>query len=139
MKTIILHHSVDWSHCDPAGIIFYPEFYIWFDQATEHLFDANGLSYENLREKYNVVGLPLVESGAKYKAPCKHGEKVEIRSFVEDWAGKTFLVRHRIYHKNGTEAMEGFERRAWAVFNPSSGIGMRAEVVPEEVIQLFVD
>ncbi|MFQ5660793.1 MAG: hypothetical protein ACE5GZ_10210 [Gammaproteobacteria bacterium] len=35
MKTIVMEHRVDWIHCDPAGIMFYPEYYIWFDQATE--------------------------------------------------------------------------------------------------------
>jgi 4-hydroxybenzoyl-CoA thioesterase len=139
MKTIILDHRVDWIYCDPAGIMFYPEFYIWFDQATERLFDANGLSYEYLRSKYNLVGLPLVESGAKYKNPCKHGEKVELRSCVEEWSGKTLLMRHRIYHKNGIEALSGFERRVWAEADPDSAAGMRARPVPKEVQDLFVD
>lgn len=139
MKTIIIDHRVDWMHCDPAGIMFYPEFYIWFDQATERLFDANGLSYENVKQKYNVVGLPLVESGAKYKTACKHGEKVALHSFVEEWAGKTFVVRHRIYHKDGTEALEGFERRVWAVADPDSPKGMRAQPVPKEVCDAFGD
>lgn len=139
MKTVIINHSVDWIYCDPAGIMFYPEFYIWFDQATERLFDANGLSYENVKKKYNVIGFPLVESGAKYKVPCKHAEKVELHSHVEEWAGKTFVMRHKIYHVDGTEALVGFERRVWAVADPDSAKGMRAEIVPKEVCDLFRD
>ncbi|MEE8496136.1 MAG: acyl-CoA thioesterase [Xanthomonadales bacterium] len=139
MKTIVLRHSVDWIYCDPAGIMFYPEFYIWFDQATEHLFTANGLSYECLKEKYNLAGLPLVESGAKYETPCKHGEKVELHTFVEEWAGKTFLMNHTIYHESGTRALQGFERRVWAEMDPESPVGMRAKPVPAEVQDLFKD
>ena len=139
MKTVIIKHRVDWIYCDPAGIMFYPEFYIWFDQATERLFDANGLSYENVRKKYNVTGFPLVESGAKYRNPCKHGQDVELHSHVEEWAGKTFVVRHKLIHKDGTEALEGFERRVWAVADPDSPKGMRADIVPKEVTDLFVD
>lgn len=137
MKTIVIEHSVDWIHCDPAGIMFYPEFYIWFDQATERLFNANGLSYETVRERYNLVGFPLVESGAKYKTPCRHGESVQLHSGVEEWAGKTFLMRHRILHRDGSEALEGFERRVWAVSAPDSPKRMRAEQVPQEVIARF--
>ena len=139
MKTIILDHSIDWIHCDPAGIMFYPEYYIWFDQATERLFSSNGLSYELLKQKYNLVGMPLVESGAKYKNPCKHGEKVELHTCVEEWANKTLLMRHRVFHKNGVEALEGFERRVWAVSAPDTAAGMRAMPVPQEVMDLFVD
>jgi len=137
MKTVTIEHRVDWIYCDPAGIMFYPEFYIWFDQATERLFAGNGLSYEEVKNKYNVIGFPLVESGAKYKTPCKHGEKVNLHSHVEEWAGKTFVVRHRIIHDNGIEALEGFERRVWAVADPGSARGMRAEIVPQEVCNIF--
>lgn len=139
MKTLITDHSVDWIHCDPAGIMFYPEFYVWFDQSTERLFAANGLTYEYVRKKYNLAGFPLVQSGAAYKTPCKHGEKVELHSYVEEWANKTFLMNHKIYHKNGVLALEGFERRVWAVADPSVPKGMRAEPVPQEIRDRFVD
>ena len=28
--------SVEWGHCDPASIVFYPNFFTWMDQATRH-------------------------------------------------------------------------------------------------------
>ena len=137
MNSIIIEHSVDWLHCDPAGIMFYPEFYIWFDQATERLFAANGLTYEYVKKKYNLVGFPLVESGAKYKTPCKHGEEVELHSCVKEWGNKTFLMQHRIIHKDGAEALEGFERRVWTVNDPGVPKGMRAVEIPQEVRKRF--
>ena len=139
MKTSIISHSVDWIYCDPAGIMFYPEFYIWFDQATERLFNANGFSYERLREDFNLVGLPLAESGAKYSSPCKHGERVELHSWVEEWSNKTFLMNHRIIHEDKTLALEGFERRVWAVADAERPAGMRAELVPQSVQDMFKD
>lgn len=139
MKTITFERNVDWIYCDPAGIMFYPQYYIWFDQATERLFTENGLSYEQVKKKYNVIGYPLVESGAKYSTPCRHGEKVELHTTVEKWAGKTFVVNHKVFHKNGVMALEGFERRVWAVADPEAPKGMRAEDVPQEVRDQFVD
>ncbi|MBF8270869.1 MAG: acyl-CoA thioesterase [Gammaproteobacteria bacterium] len=139
MKSITIEHRVDWIYCDPAGIMFYPSYYVWFDQATERLFAGNGLSYEEVRKKYNVIGYPLVETGAKYKTPCRHGETVSLHSHVEEWAGKTFVVRHRIVHSDGREALEGFERRVWAVLDPTAPQGMRAAIVPKGVCDLFVD
>jgi 4-hydroxybenzoyl-CoA thioesterase len=139
VKTITFERNVDWIYCDPAGIMFYPQYYIWFDQATERLFTENGLSYEQVKKKYNVIGYPLVESGAKYSTPCRHGEKVELHTTVEKWAGKTFVVNHKVFHKNGVMALEGFERRVWAVADPEAPKGMRAEDVPQEVRDQFVD
>ncbi len=139
MKTHISIITVDWAHCDAAGIVFYPNFYTWFDQGTERLFRANGLSYSILREKYNLLGLPLVETGAKYMNACRHGDEIELQSWVEKWDKKTLLMHHRILHTNGIEALVGFERRAWAVFAPEVAAGMRADYIPEEVRQLFKD
>ena len=31
--------KVRWSEADPAGIVFYPRFYEWFDLGTEALFE----------------------------------------------------------------------------------------------------
>jgi len=139
VKTIIFERNVDWIYCDPAGIMFYPQYYIWFDQATERLFTENGFSYEYVKKTYGVIGYPLVESGAKYFTPCRHGEKVELHTMVEEWAGKTFQVRHRVIHKDQSLALDGFERRVWAVVDPSHPKGMRAGVVPQELRDKFVD
>lgn len=139
MKILVTERSIDWIHCDPAGIMFYPEFYVWFDQATEHLFRANGLSYEYVKAKYKLVGFPLVESGATYKTPCKHGETVVLHSYVKEWGAKTFLMQHEIYHKDNILALEGFERRVWTVADASVPKGIRAQAIPAEIPELFAD
>lgn len=139
MRKNISIFTVDWAHCDAAGIVFYPNFYTWFDQATERLFRENGLSYSVLRERYNLFGLPLVETGAKYINACRHGDEIELQSWVEKWDKKTLLVHHSILNKNGIEALFGFERRVWAVSAPQSAAGMRAEYIPDEVRRLFID
>ena len=139
MRVSESRRTVEWAHCDAAGIVFYPYFYIWFDQGTERLFRANRLSYAELRRDFGVVGMPLLETGARYENACRLGEEIEIRSWVEEWAGRTFLVKHRVTHVDGRPALEGFERRAWVVEDPSSPKGMRAIRVPEEAIARFVD
>ena len=37
--------KVRWSEADPAGIVFYPRFYEWFDLGTEALFESLGLPW----------------------------------------------------------------------------------------------
>jgi len=83
--------------------------------------------------------MPLVETGASYKNACKHGDELEIRSWVDEWAGRTFLVKHQIEHADGRLALEGFERRVWVIPAPESPKGIQAIQIPEEVIARFVD
>jgi len=132
-------HTVEWAHCDAAGIVFYPYFYIWFDQGTERLFKANRLSYAELRRDFGVIGMPLLETGARYDNACKLGDELLMRTWVEEWAGRTFVVKHAIAHADGRRALEGFERRVWAVPDAASPKGLRAIPVPPEAIARFAD
>jgi 4-hydroxybenzoyl-CoA thioesterase len=50
--------KVRWSEADPAGIVFYPRFFEWFDLATEALFDALGLPWPELFPKNRVCARP---------------------------------------------------------------------------------
>jgi 4-hydroxybenzoyl-CoA thioesterase len=125
--------KVEWAHCDVAGIVFYPNFYIWFDQGTERLFSANGLSYDELDKVYGISGMPLLETGTTYKNAAKLGAVLNITSWVDEWSGKTFILKHRIVHSDGTEALEGFERRIFVVKDPESSRGIRATGVPDDL------
>ena len=42
--------KVRWSEADPAGIVFYPRFFEWFDLGTEALFDSLGLRWAEDRK-----------------------------------------------------------------------------------------
>ena len=139
MRIHVNRFAIEWAHCDAAGIVFYPYFYMWFDQATERLFKANGLGYAALEAEFGVAGMPLLETGATYRNACKLGDEVELESWVEEWAARTFLVVHRLSHADGRPALEGFERRAWVVADADAPKGMRAIAVPEQAIARFVD
>jgi 4-hydroxybenzoyl-CoA thioesterase len=131
--------AVEWAHCDAAGIVFYPHFYTLFDQATERLFSANGLTYAALDREFDSSGMPLLETGAKYANACRLGDRLTLESWVESWEGKTFLVKHRLTHADGRAALEGFEKRVWIKRDPARPVGMRAVEVPEAVKARFRD
>jgi len=139
VKEFVSEIKVEWAHCDFAGIVFYPTFYIWFDQGTERLFAANGLSYAELREDFGIDGMPLLETGTTYKNAAKLGSDLTITSWIDAWEGKTFLIKHRIMHADGREALEGFERRIFVIKDPAMERGMRAVEMPEDLRARFVD
>src|SRR5262249_13298627 len=105
----------------------------------ERLFGANGLSYVELRRDHDVVGMPLLETGAKYQTPCRLGDGLELTSWGDEWARRTFVVKHPLGHAAGPGAGEGYEPRAWVVADPASPKGLRAVAVPEAVIARFTD
>ena len=60
---------IEWGQCDPAGIVFYPQYFIIFNSSTGWLLERTGLSPREMREKYGIVGMPVVEVGARFVAP----------------------------------------------------------------------
>lgn len=139
MKIYTSSYTVEWAHCDAAGIVFYPHFYTWFDQGTERLFKANRLSYPQLRQEFNIYGMPLLETGAAYKNACKLGDALSMQSWVDEWDRKTFIVKHRIEHVDGKLALEGFEKRVLVVADPESQKGIKATLIPQELMARFSD
>jgi len=137
MKIFKCNYTVEWSHCDIAGIVFYPHFYTWFDQATERMFKTMGFPYTSLQEKFDVVGSPLLESGAKYKNACKLGDQLNMETWVAEFDEKTFLVKHVLHHADGRLALEGYERRVMVAHDSTKDKGMKASAIPDEIIKQF--
>ena len=49
--------NVAWGRCDPAKIVFYPNYSIWFDQSSHLLFDKAGVNMSSLVKEFGIVGL----------------------------------------------------------------------------------
>mgnify|MGYP003389062457 CR=1 FL=1 len=137
MKKFKNSFTVEFCHCDSAGIVFYPHFYIWFDQSTERIFKSLGFPYTTLTERFGLLGFPLLETGASYKNACKLGDELSMESWVAEFNDKTFLVKHNLFHADGSVALEGFERRVVAALDPESEKGMKAMSIPQEITLHF--
>jgi 4-hydroxybenzoyl-CoA thioesterase len=127
---------VEWGHCDPAGIVFNPRFFEWFDFCTAGLFAHVGLPKPELIRKYGIVGIPLVETQAKFLSPSKFGDMVTIESSISSFKRSSFDVEHRLFNA-GSLAVEGRETRVWAGRHPDDPSRLKSQNIPQEVIALF--
>ena len=129
---------IEWGQCDPAGIVFYPQFLVMFDAATGDLFARTGLSAAEMRTHYGIIGMPLVEQGAKFHKPCRFDDEVTIESEAGDWGRASFVVKHRILN-GGELAVDGFEKRVWAAADAEHPGRIKAKPIPREVIACLSD
>jgi len=130
--------TIEWGQCDPAGIVFYPQFLVIFDTSTGLLFARTGLSASEMRKAYGIIGMPLVEQGTKFLRPCRFDDEVVVESEVGEWGRTSFTMRHRII-KDGDLAVEGFEKRVWAVNDPEHPGRIKAEPIPRDVMASLSD
>ncbi len=128
--------TVGWGDCDPAGIVFYPNYFRWFDDASWRLFEAGGLPMDGMAERYDMLGLPLVDARASFRAPCWRGDRLEIVSHVAAWHRKTLNIEHRVMN-GGELAVEGREVRFWGLPHPDRPGRLKAGEIPAEVKAQF--
>jgi 4-hydroxybenzoyl-CoA thioesterase len=129
---------VEWGQCDPAGIVFYPQFLIIFDSSTGWLFERTGLTPSAMRQRYSMVGMPIVEVGVRFMKPCAFDDDIVVESEVSEWGRSSFTVRHRILNK-GELAVDGFEKRVWAAADPVRPGAIKGQAVPQEIIASLSD
>jgi 4-hydroxybenzoyl-CoA thioesterase len=116
--------QVRWSDVDPAGVVFYPRFFEWYDLGCEALFASLGLPWPEAFPKYEIVGVPIVESGSKFKSPVRYGDALTIRSMVAWVKTRSFRMEHEI-SVGARLCSAGFEVRAWVGRPVSGGAGGR--------------
>ena len=126
---------IDWGDCDPADIVFYPNYFRWFDASTAHHFKAAGLAKPELIRRFNVVGFPMVDTSANFHIPSRYGDEVEIVTRITSFGQSSFMVEHQLM-RCGKLAVEGFEKRVLVKKKPDGG-GITSSPVPQEVKDLF--
>lgn len=70
-------------HCDPAGIVFYPQYFILFHELLEDWFNRGlGLNYADLISKARR-GLPTAHIDCDFRIPSKIGDTVQMQLSVK--------------------------------------------------------
>ena len=129
---------IEWGQCDPAGIVFYPQYLIIFDSSTGWLFERTGLTPLAMRRKYGIVGMPIVEVSARFVKPCRFDDEVVVESEIGEWGRSSFTVRHRLL-RDGELALEGFEKRVWAAPHPKRAGEIQSQAIPAEIVASLSD
>jgi 4-hydroxybenzoyl-CoA thioesterase len=96
-KETIFRVDVQFGDCDPAGIVFFPNFSRWMDAAAHDYFRQCGLPpWREIEALPGCIGAPLLEIHSRFHVSATYGETLEVRTCTEEWRGKVFVQRHRI-------------------------------------------
>jgi len=114
-KSSIYRVDVHFGDCDPAGIVFFPNFSRWMDASSAYFFRSCGLPpWREMTELPGAVGAPMLEIHVRFVTSVTYDESIEIHTRVEAWRNKVFVQHHRVMR--GDELIcEGRETRAFCV------------------------
>ena len=128
--------QIQWGDCDPANIVYYPRYFAMFDDSTSTLFEVAGFSKQDLVHKYGLVGIPMVDTRAKFYIPSTYGDWITIETTIESIKRSSFEVKHNVY-KGDALAIEGFETRVLVGRDPVNPDKLKSAPFPAEMVAKF--
>ena len=77
-RTYVTERKIRFSHCDPAGIVYFVNFFDMVNAIVEDWFaEAVGFDFEELHIQRRV-GFPIVNTGCEFFRPCHLGDRLEL-------------------------------------------------------------
>ncbi len=126
--------QVHFGDCDPAGIVFFPNFARWMDQASLAYFMAAGVPpWRELALTRGIVGTPVLETHTRFIHPATYGETLEVHTSVTAWERKVFRHLHRVM-RGDLLLCEGTEVRAFVTRHPDDPARLKAIAPPEDIV-----
>jgi 4-hydroxybenzoyl-CoA thioesterase len=124
---------VEFGDCDPAGIVWFPNFFRWIDAASRHFFVACGVPPWHETEKtLGVFGTPLVDTHSQFVKTASYGDTLDVQTSVTEWRDKSFVQTYRIMRGEDL-IMECKEVRIFAARRTDGKNGIRAVPIPESI------
>ena len=125
---------IEWGDCDPAGIVYFPQFFAHFDRCTFALFTHAGIDIYAMKQSGEIAGIPMADVRCRFHASARYGDKVIVESSVSEFRRASFDVLHRLLIDDEL-SVEGFETRIWCHYHPDDGKKLKAERIPEEIVE----
>jgi 4-hydroxybenzoyl-CoA thioesterase len=124
---------VRFSHCDPAGIIFYPHYFVMFNGLVEdwfnHALEVNYADFITNRR----LGLPMVNIQCDFVVPSKIGEVITLTLKLERIGNSSLTLA---VHAQLDQQIRVRARLILCVFSFASE---RAVPIPDDLRQRLTD
>ena len=136
MKTYHYDRLLNWSECDPGGIIFFPHYARWMVDGLNQMFLSIGIDPNGERGDNARGGLPVLGLTMKFlSAPVLH-ETVTHRICITKVGVKSIAVKHE-FLRGEDLLMDAEETRVWAEHPLDNPRALRTQPVPDNVRALL--
>ena len=77
-RAFVTERKIRFSHCDPAGIVYFVNFFDMVSGAVEDWFgEAIGWTFNDMHIRRRM-GFPIVNTGCEFFRPCHLGDRLEL-------------------------------------------------------------
>jgi YbgC/YbaW family acyl-CoA thioester hydrolase len=127
-----IRKKVHWGDTDAAGVVWFPRFLGWFEDAEEELYAALGRPRQQLLDALNF-GMPRVEVQTKFFSPARAGDQIRVglASEIEN----PRRIRHAFEMRH--EHTQALLASGWVRVACVDSDTFAPRDLPEELIRLF--
>ncbi|MDB5742545.1 MAG: thioesterase superfamily protein [Polaromonas sp.] len=87
--------QVRFHHCDPAGIVFYPQFYVLLHEVQEDFLAHIGHPEHVLIA--SGIGVPIVDMKTEFLGMCRHGDLLTMSLELTRIGGASLGMQYEIH------------------------------------------
>ncbi len=136
MSRHTIQYHVQWGDTDAAGIVFYPNYFRWFDYAALEFLRSLGIPLETLKAQYQVL-VPIIEAGCRFQKPLRYHDLLTIETIATEVRTRSFRLEHRVSRNDGITGV-GYEVRGLARIPSDDGSALELVAIPEELRMLLL-
>ena len=132
MAAFIIEQRVAWSDVDLAGIVYFPRYFSYFENAELEWIRRQGLSYEGFLDEIGVW-MPRVSCHSNFRAPAKLAELLSIEMRLDRLGTTSFTLGFDAFRlPERTPIADGY-----IVVATVERESFRPTPVPERLVQLL--
>ncbi len=127
MAVFSMDQQVSFGDCDPAGIVFYPNFFRWIDRCFHALMRQKLGGHAGLCRDLGAQGIGLMDAAMHFRAPAREGDLLHLEITAITWARRSFTISYQA-HAGTRLIFEAEEVRG--IFLPRDGQLAAGDVAP---------
>lgn len=121
---------IRYEETDRMGVVYYANYFVWFEIARTEYFRKRNLSYRELEEKKGLY-LMVVDAYCDYKAPATYDDLVFAETTMESIKNTSLQFVYKIFRDSALLATG----RTTHVFTNKSGKPIK---IPEEIKEVLL-
>lgn len=122
---------IQWGDTDPARIVFYPNYFRWFDAACHGLLDELGYNTNQMVDQ-GLSGMPIVEAHAEFKRPGLYYDSIDVEAHAAEIKEKSVRFDYTVT-RDGELLLTGHEVRVMTRQHPDDPKRLQAIPIPADL------
>ncbi len=94
---------VRYAETDAQGVVYYANYFVWFEVARMSYLRAIGYDYATLER--NGLGFVIAEAHCRYHAPAHFDEELVVRTSVGEVRNRSFAFEYEVYNKESGQLL----------------------------------